>query len=313
MNTTDSEEKNKVSVSPSHGWSPHTAALHRRRKFDANTDRSKLQTSLGTLNLNDSDEEDFLNIPVKPKSDSKIKTRSGSFRSKSPGKNQGVSRSSRSKSPGALSKSQSSSITGSPSKPKGGKEIVNQKDIAFEILQKLAIITDPDVPLKERVQVEVDMMKDPYEKKVLVEFRHTFDRKSFLSMKADWERQEQKRIAKNIKTEEEIEKEFKQGLARKRQQAIEEEIAKADREAKMLADARQHAVKSIAQGMEQVRKDAEKTVQVASESRLRKKKEQEALEAELEHFRRTEGKYMHDAQRALKEARIEQKYIDREV
>jgi predicted nucleic acid-binding Zn-ribbon protein len=64
--------------------------------------------------------------------------------------------------------------------------------------------------------------------------------------------------------------------------------------------------------MEQVRKDAEKTVQVASVNRLKKQKEQEALEREIEQFRRTEGKYMHEAQRALKEAMITQKYIDRD-
>jgi hypothetical protein len=320
MNT--DKEDNKISVSPGHGWSPHTAALHRRRKFDAHTDRSKLASSLGMLNLDD-DDDDILLSPVKPKSDSKVglkgKTRSGSLRSPTKRNKDSVGGgSSRSKSPGGLKPRSRSSSNGpvikpkSPAKPKSAHEIVSQEDIPLEILEKLAILTDPDVPLKERVQVEVDMMKDPFEKKIMVDFRHTFDRKAFLSLKADYEQREQQRINKDILTEEEKEREFKEYLAKKRQQAVEEEIAKAEREAKMLQDARNHAVKSIAEGMEQVRKDAEKTVQVASESRLKKKQEQEALEAELEHFRRTKGKYMHDAQRELKEAMIEQKYIARE-
>jgi hypothetical protein len=306
------KEDNKISLSPGHGWSPHTAALHRRRKFDAQTDRSKLYASLGVLNLNDND--DILASPVKPKSDSKVgKTRSGSIRSKSPGKNSEKVRSGsmRCKSPGGL-QSRPTTKPKSPSKPKSAKEIVSQEDIPLHILEKLAILTDPDVPLKERCQVEVDMLKDPFEKMIMVDFRHTFDRKAFLSLKADYEEKEQQRINRDILTEEEKEREFKQYLANKRQQAIEEEIAQAERDAKMLEEARKHTIKSIAEGMEQVRKDAEKTVQVAAESRMRRQKEEATLEAELEHFRRTEGKDMHDAQRALKEAMIEQKHISRE-
>jgi hypothetical protein len=307
------KEDNKISVSPGHGWSPHTAALHRRRKFDAQTDRSKLHTSLGVLNLDDDD--DILASPTKPKSDSKVgKTRSGSIRSKSPGKNREKVRSSstRSKSPGGL-KSRSTTKPKSPTKPKSTKEVVSQEDIPLRILEKLAILTDPDVPLKERCQVEVDMLKDPFEKKIMVDFRHTFDRKAFLSLKAEYEEKEQQRIHRDILTEEEKERQFKHYLAKKRQQAVEEEIAKAEREAKILEEARKHTVRSIAEGMEKVRRDAEKTVQVATESRLRRQEEQAALEEELEHFRRTEGKYMHDAQRALKEAMIEQKYISRDT
>ncbi|KAG7369409.1 hypothetical protein IV203_032152 [Nitzschia inconspicua] len=334
-NNNNDDSLNKISVSPGHGWSPHTAALHRRRKFDAQTDRSKLQNSLGMLSLDD-DDDDILLSPVKPKSDSglKSKTRSSSLRSPTKGGTYSPStRVCRSKSPGGLKTRNRSlpkgaggttntgSLTSSPStikprsptKPKSAKEIVTQDDIPLDVLEKLAILTDTDVPLKERVQVEVDMLKNPFEKKIMVDFRHTFDRKAFLSLKAEYDEREQRRINKDIMTEEEKEREFKQYLAKKRQQEIEEEIAKAEREAKLLDDARKHAVKSIAEGMEQVRKDAEKTVQVASESRLKKKMEQEALEAELERFRRTEGKYMHEAQRALKEALIEQKYVDREL
>lgn len=318
------EDQNKVTKSPSHGWSPHTAALHRRRKFDAQTDRSKLQSSLGMLNLDD-DDDDTLLSPVKPKSESsKGKVRSASLRS--PGGKRSVTSpggrsSATGKSPGGAKsriKSLPRNTTSplykpkSPTKPKSAKEIVTQDDIPLEILEKLAILTDPDVPLKERVQVEVDMLKDPFEKKIMVDFRHTFDRKAFLSLKSDYEQREQQRINKDIMTEEEKEREFKEYLAKKRQKEVEKEIAKAEREAKVLDDARKHTVRSIAEGMEQVRKDAEKTVQAASESRLKKKKEQDALEAELEHFRRTTGKYMHDAQRELKEAMIEQRYVDRE-
>jgi hypothetical protein len=319
MNSDD--EKNKISVSPSHGWSPHTAALHRRRKFDQKTDRSALHNSLGVLNLDDDDE--FELPPPKPESDSRIGGsgnggRRGTRPKGTPNKTKSVPRATgRSKSPGSLkgkparSRSTSSSpvkIPKSPTTPRNAKDIVTQDDIPLDILEKLAILTDSNVPLKERVQLEVDMSRDPFEKKIMVDFRNVFDRKAFLSLKADYEQDQEKKIAKNFMTEQEKEREFKRELAAKRQKEIEEEIAKAEREAKMIEEARKHAVKSIADGMQQLRTDAEKTVQVASESRLKKKQEQEALEAELEHFRRTEGKYMHEAQRALKEARIAQKY-----
>ncbi|KAL3933376.1 MAG: hypothetical protein SGARI_003722, partial [Bacillariaceae sp.] len=160
----------------------------------------------------------------------------------------------------------------------------------------------------ERVQLEVDMSRDPFEKKIMVKFRNTFDRKAFLALKNEYEQNEERKIAKNFMTEQEKERAFKREVAAKRQKEVEAEIAKAEREAKTVEDARKHAVKSIAEGMEQLRTDAEKTVQVASENRFKKKQEEQKMEAELEHFRRTEGKYMHEAQRALKEARIAQKY-----
>ncbi|KAL3907610.1 MAG: hypothetical protein SGILL_008801 [Bacillariaceae sp.] len=317
------EEKNKISVSPSHGWSPHTAALLRRRKFDQKTDKSKLHSSLGVLNLDDDD--DFEILPSKPKSagalsGSSTKSRRGSRGSSTPSKTKSVPRSShRSKSPSLLrgstkpsrsrsTNSKPSKLPKSPTKVKNPKEIITQDDIPLDILEKLAILTDETAPLKERCQLEVDMLKDPFQKQIMVDFRHTFDRKAFLSLKNDFELKEEAKMHRNYNTEQEKERVFRAEVQAKRQKEVEAEIAKAEREAKVADQARKHAVKSIAEGMEQVRKDAEKTVQVASVSRMKKKQEEQALQAELEHFRKTEGKYMHEAQRALKEARIQQKY-----
>jgi hypothetical protein len=292
--------------SPSRNWSPHTAALHRRRKFDQNTDKSKLKDVLGGLDLGDDDD-----VPIRPKSDSKLR----SSRSKSPGKKVGTARTTRSKSPGGL-KSRSRAGNSASSRltvdEKPNTTELTQADIPLETLRKLCMITDPNAPLKEKVQMEVDMMRDPVEKRILVEFRHKFDRKAFLSTHAEQQRAEDARIRSNIQTEEQIEAEFKAQVAKKRQMEVEEEIRKAEREAKAVEDARKHALETVAKDMEGVRQQAEKTVAVASVSRLKKQKEQEELERQLKEFREGEGKNMHWAQRELKEARIQQKFVDRE-
>ena len=80
------------------------------------------------------------------------------------------------------------------------------EDIPLKVLEKLAKLSDPDVPLKERVQLEVEMMKDPYEKKVMVDFRQKFDRKKFLEHKAEMESKLQEKIHADILTEAEKEK-----------------------------------------------------------------------------------------------------------
>mmetsp|Transcript_11086 Transcript_11086/g.19515 ORF Transcript_11086/g.19515 Transcript_11086/m.19515 type:complete len:357 (+) Transcript_11086:239-1309(+) len=334
----------KTNLSPSHGWSPHTAALHRRRKIDGSK-RHDLHNSLGALALDEDDDYLLTSSPVKPKSDSKLglrgkakpssgrklgtssddKSKEGSSSTAKKSKSKSMPRTGRSKSPGGLkpssstaaAKSKSRSISGGRRPKKNAdndapKEITSQDDIPLPILEKLATLTDSNTPLKERCQLEVDMMQDPFTKKIMVDFRHNFDRKAFLKCKAQLEQQEQERIQSNILTEAQKEQEFKKQLAAKRQREIEEQIAAAEREAQMINEARKHAYTSIAQGMEQVRKDAEKTVQVASINRLKKKKHRDALEEELKEFRNGEGKNMHEAQRALKEAMIAQKYFERE-
>jgi hypothetical protein len=297
--------------SPSRAWSPHTAALHRRRKFDTDTERNKLRDSLVGISLDD--EEDMELFPTKPKSDSSLKK----SRSKSPG----TRRASRSKSPSALKKNVKGrtavlSPRGQKSKLKIDEKPVakelTQDDIPLEILKKLSIITDPDPDVKksrERGQLEVDMMRNPTEKRILVEFRHKFDRKKFLSEKSELERQAGMKLAKEISIEEQKEAEFKAGCRRKREAEIEAEIAAREREQRTLDEARKHTVETIARGMEGVRKDAERTVECVIAARERKKRQDEEVERQIDEFRRNEGKDMHEAQRALKEAVIEQRIV----
>jgi hypothetical protein len=307
-------------------WSPHISSLSRRRDFSED-EKNKLHNSLGNLGLLDDDEEDFLS-PAKPTSDGnlalakerrKAGKRPGTLKSStttsttvssgtspSSGKRPVKSKSSAGKSPGIKPiRRKSTSKTASSD--------IKQEDIPIEILEKLMVLTDPETSVRERAEIEVDMSKDPYAKSILVNFRQKFDRKAFLKQKAQMDQEAEAQMAKNIKDSDKKEAEFQKEVARKRQQKIEEEIARAKREAKMLEDARKHAVKEIATGLEQVRKDAEKTVVRAKQNILKKKEEQEAMEREIEEFRRKEGKYMHDAQRALREAMITQKYIDREA
>lgn len=202
----------------------------------------------------------------------------------------------------------------SPSKLKVDEKPVakelTQDDIPFETLKKLMVITDPDPEVKksrERSQLEVDMMRDPLEKRILVEFRHKFDRKKFLSEKSELERKANEKLAKDISLEEKKEAEFKAECRRKREAEIEAEIAAREREQRMLDEARKHTIETIARDMEVVRKEAETTVKCATANRARKQRIDDEVQREIEHFRRTDGKNMHDAQRALKEAIIEQK------
>ena len=312
----DSEEQ-----SPSRAWSPHTAALHRRRKFDTETERDKLRGSLSAISLDDDDMDLFAN---KPKSESSLKSPTGrkpkSKTSKSPSTARRAMTSPRSKSPSSIkkkSKAGASNLPGSPpvspSKLKVDKSPVakelTQDDIPLAILEKLMVITDPDPEVKkstERAQLEVDMMRDPTEKRILVEFRHKFDRKKFLSDKSELERQAALKLSKEISIEEQKELEFKEEMRRKRQAEIEAEIAAREREENMLREARRHTVETIAKDMEGVRREAETSVKCATSKVARKKRIDEEVQRAIDHFRETDGRNMHDAQRALKEARIEQ-------
>ena len=307
--------------SPSRAWSPHTAALHRRRKFDTETERDKLRGSLSAINLDEDDIDLFAN---KPKSESSLKSPTGRKpkpkTSKSPSTARRAMTSPRSKSPSSLkkkSKADASKLPGSPpvspSKLKVDQSPVpkelTQDDIPLAILEKLMVITDPDPEVKkstERSRLEVEMMRDPTEKRILVEFRHKFDRKKFLSDKSELERQAALKLSKEISIEEQKEREFKEECRRKRQAEIEAEIAAREREENMLKEARRHTVETIAKDMEGVRREAETSVKCAASKVARKKRIDEEVQRAIDHFRETDGRNMHEAQRALREARIEQ-------
>ena len=139
-------------------WSPHSAALNRRRKGKA-VDKSSILVSLDDLG-------DDLPLPG-------TSTRRKGKKTATP-------------------------IIPSIAKGKGR---LSQEDLPMEVQKKLSILTDPTTPLKEKIELEVEMRNNPDEEVFLAEFRNNFSNKLYLEKKQEMERLEQEQLNKNLKEE----------------------------------------------------------------------------------------------------------------
>jgi len=183
-----------------------------------------------------------------------------------------------------------------------------QDKIPIEIQHKLMKVTDPELSIKDRVEMEIEMMKDPEEKRILVKFKNKFDRKRFLESLSYEEQIKQEKIRADIRLEEEKEAEFMQSLQEKRERERQEELERLRREKQVEVDAQRHKAQIVARDMTYIKEAALEAATVSVDRNIREKQlEEEENRKRIEEFRRNEGKNMHDAQRALREAMMEQK------
>eukprot|EP00980_Cylindrotheca_fusiformis_P002626 scaffold618_cov130-Cylindrotheca_fusiformis.AAC.30 len=234
-------------------WSPHTSALHRRRRGSA-VDRSKI---LGSL----SDIGDDL-FPTDTHNPAATISKKEKRRS--------------------------------------------QEDIPLEIQKKLAILTDPETPMKRRLEIEVEMMKNPEEKSIFSEFRHDFDRKKYLTEKEMRDKEEEEQMKKNMSEEAKRAAAEKEEFMKARQAELDAERAKKEREMKVQQEVELHRKMTVAKDSEALRKNAESVVAKVAEKKAREKLEEEERQARLLEFRRKEGAQMPHVNRVLTEALLEQ-------
>jgi hypothetical protein len=196
------------------------------------------------------------------------------------------------------------------SKTKTKKELMDE--IPKHIKHKLYKITDPSISIKERVQLELDMMKaNPEEKRILLKFKSNFERKLYIDFRDEEHQNHTNKVQSDILIEQKKELEFLKLLDEKRKQEQHEENERLRREQQFEDDARTHKAKIISRDMT-LMKDAAVVAATISVERNQKEKQREVDKGQkkLDDFRNGEGKtMMYDGQRALKEALIEQKVL----
>lgn len=188
------------------------------------------------------------------------------------------------------------------------KPQINQKDLPIEIQQKLYRVTDPDISIKKKVELELEFMKGtPEERRIYLEFRNHFDRQQVFVTKAMEEQQKQDKIEADAREEGRKEAAFLKTVELKRQKERQKEEEAKERERKAIEKAQMHSVKTIANAMTEIKSAALEaaTVSVARNQYEKKRYEDERKQL-VEDFRKNEGKNMTDVQRELKEAIIEQ-------
>lgn len=185
---------------------------------------------------------------------------------------------------------------------------MNQRDLPVEMQQKLYRITDPDISIKKKVELELEFMSGTQEeKRIYLEFRHHFDRNEFLNWKSMDEQQKRDTIESNAREESLKEAAFQKSVDRKRQKEREKEEAARERERKAEEKARLHSAATIANAMTEIKQAALEAATVSvARNQFEKKRYEDDIKLRVERFRQNEGKYMTDVERALKEAMIEQ-------
>lgn len=185
---------------------------------------------------------------------------------------------------------------------------LDQKDLPIEIQRKLYRVTDPNISIKKKVELELEFMKGtPEEKRMYIEFRNHFDRKGFLDGKALDELQKRDSIEANAREESLKEAAFLRTVDRKHQKERKLEEDAQERERKAIESARLYKFQTVANAMSELKNAAleASTVSVARNQHEKKCHDDEKRQR-IENFRNNEGKGMHHAQRALKEAMIDQ-------
>lgn len=185
---------------------------------------------------------------------------------------------------------------------------MDQRDLPIEMQQKLYRITDPDISIKKKVELELEFMSGTQEeKRIYLEFRNHFDRNEFLNWKDMDEQQKRDNIEANAREESLKEAAFQRTVERKRQNEREKEQEARERERKAEEDARMHSAATIANAMTEIKKAALEAATVSvARNQFEKKRWDDDIKHRVEKFRQGEGKHMTEVERALKEAMIEQ-------
>jgi len=224
------------------------------------------------------------------------------------------SKSSKSSTSKSSSSKSSASSAGSRTASGSGSGSDNDDEIPKEIKEKLSrILSDPDISLKEKVELQLEFMKGtPELKELFLRYKHRRDRQQFLEFRATLEQQKREKIEADALAEQQKEAAFQKALGQKIEAEREEKHRRKKeqraRERKVIRDARHYKAETVAKTMTEIKEAALEAATVSVErNKLHKKAREEEECKRIEEFRRLEGKGMTDAQLALKEALLLQK------
>jgi hypothetical protein len=270
-------------------WSPHMAALKRRRGG-----RAKPKIDFDEL-LGETDDPD-IDIFGKVGA-AKLKASDGADE-------KGERRNKRRDSAKAAARAANTKVTKKKSANEAAGVATTKalKKLSAETAAMFAKLNDPTVPLKERLEIEVILLKDPETKGIVRNMRYAGARKSVLK-KVEGEHKEQ---------EEQLNKNLKEEVIRQAQEDEEKRLRlEGIRETKLalkqnMRDIQKSMVYSLAKDLENIRIQAEQTNKAVAENIKRKKKEEEEREEIKKIVLSTEKNHV---LRTLKEARLDQREI----
>ena len=268
---------------PSHNiqkaWSPHQASLQRRRNRAV-----KLE-----LNLSDHVRGMDLENKERTSKEKEVLKKAG------PDKRLSVT-------PKRVKSKASRRDSLEPISPVNDKK--NTLKLDPEVQEKLALIRDKNAPLRERVQAEVELARNPETAQLLKDTRYQFGRKSKIISKQEEEAEIARLMEQHIEEEEERARQEAEELKAARNKKLKEAREKRQREKQAALDAKKHALETIANDTEKLRKDAERARRKAEKNKLKKEKEAAEHEKRKEELLKDEDNI---ALRLLKEARLDQK------
>lgn len=185
---------------------------------------------------------------------------------------------------------------------------LNQKDLPIKIQQRLYAVTDPNISIKERVELELEFMKGSSgEKRIYLEFRNHFDRQEFFDLKAQEEQEKQDSIEANAVEESLKEAAFQRSVEKKRQKERQRKEEEKERERRTREEARLHSLETISSTMSDIKNAALEAATVSvARNQFEIKKYEDNRRKLVQDFRQKEGREMDDVTRTLKEAIIEQ-------
>jgi hypothetical protein len=249
--------------------------------------------NLGGLNLDDDDEADDIGDSYRQFSSSDGALKYDASSGRSPGRSPG---------PRKSKLNMTVSLRESISKKQEANEDLQESlaKLSPEIRAKLAKVFNKKTPMKERLQIEVEMMKDEEQSKILADFKWKVDRRQFNINILESIEAQQELLDRNLAEEAKRAKQEQRDLAKKRQDKVEEEIAKKERELQVEREVKLHKAKHLVQGAEELRRDAEKSTEAAMRNKKKKERLEAEREAKIQAFKDGPGKYMADAQRELK-------------
>jgi hypothetical protein len=275
--------------------------LSRRRKVGEKS-RDSVLGSLGDLDL-DADDDDMFFEKVRSRSKSPGPKDSKS-RSKSPKLKKGRKPAGDAGKSSAKSANKRGSVKRASLVDNDNELRTSLQGLSPDLRAKLKTVLDKEVPMKERLELEVKMMKNPDERKILADFKYKFERKNFNLKIFEAEVEKEEELEKNLEEEAKRSEVEEKEFAKRRQERLDEENAKKERDAKLKRDVKVHKAKGVAEGAEELRKEAEKTIEAAVRNKEKKERAEREREQRIQDFINGEGKDMTHVNRELVIARM---------
>ena len=178
-----------------------------------------------------------------------------------------------------------------------------------EMQSQVNKMLDIDTPMKERLSVEIKLMKhpDPEVRQIISDIRYRIDNQSFLVQKRSTQQDMDAQLSKIMSQEAVRAAQESKDLKDKQTRIAQEKRAETKRDKELTLQIRTQTAKSIVEDAERLRQDLEVMRDGTKENKNRKIQQEKEVEQAIQDFRQKEGKHLTPTERVLKEALIEQR------